>query len=574
MANEFINRHGFISKNNSVVSGSLIVTNGVTGSLLGTASWALNSISSSYAVSASHLIGGSVSGDSFRIVTGSVTASVSVGSSSSFIISSGSSNLLFVRNNSYLGLNIYPTYSLHIVDANIATVLIKSIGTTNGTDYATLRLSSEARTWQLATGGPNSSAWSNGFYLFNEGSGNAVLALSGDNNVGIGGNITGTILTGASMIIKASGNVLIGSNADAGYKLDVNGTLRSSYIYSPTLKINGSVNATIVDASDVSRYTIGRSASTGFLEFLGNQTTFSGYKFSTSVGDVMTIANNGDVTLGGTLSQPNLSLTSGNATITFSSNATLARSSGDGSINLTLQNFTNAGFYVFGSHASSVVTTIRGATSDNQLVIGYDVSNYIGIKVSSNGSTTFDAVGSGAKFTFQDTVETKTGTTSKVATVGGKIKEFFTSVGNVGTGEDDLYTYTTEASILNTNGDEIEGSFGLELIDSAGTATRQVKLWFGGTAIFDTGALTITGNSDAVINFTIVRVSATVVRYRVTLTTQGASLAAYTSVGELTGLTLSNTNILKLTGEAAGIGAASNDIVAHNGSVYWWPTSQ
>ena len=45
MANEFIARNGLISQNNSVVTGSLTVTQGITGSLFGTASWATNAIS-------------------------------------------------------------------------------------------------------------------------------------------------------------------------------------------------------------------------------------------------------------------------------------------------------------------------------------------------------------------------------------------------------------------------------------------------------------------------------------------------------------------------------------------------
>lgn len=54
MANEFIARNGLISQNNSVVTGSLIVTQGITGSLQGTATTAsfapdyvLNSVTSS-----------------------------------------------------------------------------------------------------------------------------------------------------------------------------------------------------------------------------------------------------------------------------------------------------------------------------------------------------------------------------------------------------------------------------------------------------------------------------------------------------------------------------------------------
>jgi hypothetical protein len=50
MANEFIARNGLISQNNSVVTGSLTVTQGITGSLFGTSSW---SVSSSLASTAS-----------------------------------------------------------------------------------------------------------------------------------------------------------------------------------------------------------------------------------------------------------------------------------------------------------------------------------------------------------------------------------------------------------------------------------------------------------------------------------------------------------------------------------------
>lgn len=53
MANEFIARNGLISQNNSVVTGSLIVTQGITGSLFGTASFATQALSSSFATTAS-----------------------------------------------------------------------------------------------------------------------------------------------------------------------------------------------------------------------------------------------------------------------------------------------------------------------------------------------------------------------------------------------------------------------------------------------------------------------------------------------------------------------------------------
>ncbi len=120
--------------------------------------------------------------------------------------------------------------------------------------------------------------------------------------------------------------------------------------------------------------------------------------------------------------------------------------------------------------------------------------------------------------------------------------------------------------VLKEVGDKIEAEYGGTFVSSA-TATREVKAYFGGTMIFDTGTLTLSLSSAWTMYVTLIRVSSTVVRYMVSFTTEGAALAAYTAVGEVTGLTLSGTNILKITGEAAGVGATTNDIVAMMGYV-------
>lgn len=134
-------------------------------------------------------------------------------------------------------------------------------------------------------------------------------------------------------------------------------------------------------------------------------------------------------------------------------------------------------------------------------------------------------------------------------------------VGNSGTSETDLYSDTLAAGQFATDGDIVDTQYGGTFVSSA-TATRQVKVYFGGTVIFDSGTLTLSASSAWTVYVSLFRVSASVVRYMVSLTTQGAALSAYTAVGEVTGLTLTNTQILKITGQAAGVGAASNDIVA------------
>lgn len=55
--------------------------------------------------------------------------------------------------------------------------------------------------------------------------------------------------------------------------------------------------------------------------------------------------------------------------------------------------------------------------------------------------------------------------------------------------------------------------------------------------------------------------------------TTTASSAPYCTYTKVTGLTLSNTNILKITGEAAGVGAATDDIVAKLSTISWIPAA-
>lgn len=126
---------------------------------------------------------------------------------------------------------------------------------------------------------------------------------------------------------------------------------------------------------------------------------------------------------------------------------------------------------------------------------------------------------------------------------------------------DDLYTHTTVANTFANNGDTLRGRVGLTLVGSA-TATRQIKLVFAGNTIFDTTALVSATGSNVVIDYTLVRVSATVVRYGVTIFSPGLASVVPPAVGELTSLTLTGTNILKVTGAAASTGAASSDITA------------
>jgi hypothetical protein len=129
---------------------------------------------------------------------------------------------------------------------------------------------------------------------------------------------------------------------------------------------------------------------------------------------------------------------------------------------------------------------------------------------------------------------------------------------------DDLFTHTTVANTLANNGDSIRGTIGLSFVNS-GSGNREVKLVFAGTTIYDSGVF-LSSACQGQLDYTIIRVSSTVVRYTVRMTGNGYSsgisspIVLPTTVGELTGLTLTGTNILKVTGAASGFSAASGDI--------------
>lgn len=162
------------------------------------------------------------------------------------------------------------------------------------------------------------------------------------------------------------------------------------------------------------------------------------------------------------------------------------------------------------------------------------------------------------------------GSSTAVAKLGGVIFDHYADGGNGTTVETDLYSDTLPASILATNGDKITAYYGGIFVSSA-TATRQIKVYFGGTVVFDSGALSISAGSDAwYVQTTVFRESSTVIRAITTMSTTGAAINAYCTYTRVTGLTLTNTQIVKVTGQAAGVGAATNDIVAKVGSVEWW----
>lgn len=154
---------------------------------------------------------------------------------------------------------------------------------------------------------------------------------------------------------------------------------------------------------------------------------------------------------------------------------------------------------------------------------------------------------------------------------GGKINGTTTPVSNTSTTETDLYTYTTKANTLVANDESLILDLGGTLNDI--TATNQLQFYFGGTLIGNTGALTLSVAGGWSARVIVIRSGGTTATAIVTVTTPSASTASYTNTTLLTGLTLSGTNIIKMTGTSGGAGGGTGDITLNAAQLMWWGSS-
>jgi hypothetical protein len=153
MANEFVARNGLIAKNDSYITGSLFVTGsvivtgsvtfdqGVTSSLFGTASWALNVVN-----------GGTSNLLAYQISSGSVSASVNVGGSGIFLIKSASNAFLEISASSetslYSNIFIVKNYTSKkpsfIVSESTVRIVTQSFDITQATHGGEIRFTPTA----------------------------------------------------------------------------------------------------------------------------------------------------------------------------------------------------------------------------------------------------------------------------------------------------------------------------------------------------------------------------------------------------------------------------------------------
>lgn len=143
--------------------------------------------------------------------------------------------------------------------------------------------------------------------------------------------------------------------------------------------------------------------------------------------------------------------------------------------------------------------------------------------------------------------------------VGGALKTIYTTVGNVGAGEDDLQTFSVPAGTLSQDGDYLEFTMAFSVATNS-----TLKVYFGAQQLFSFGALA----TDAVYRVTgqIIRTGAAT--QRATFELKGG--AATSVVGyQLPTETLSGAVTLKATGE----GVSNNDITQTITTVKYFPAN-
>ena len=149
--------------------------------------------------------------------------------------------------------------------------------------------------------------------------------------------------------------------------------------------------------------------------------------------------------------------------------------------------------------------------------------------------------------------------------VGGSLRVNTTDVGNVGTGVDDLMSFSVPAGTMSTNGDYIDFSFTFTFAANANNKT--VRVVYGGTEIYNSTAQAQNGGSMEVVG-KIIRTGATTQKVIVSVSTDGTlytDLANYTTAAE----TLSGAVTLKATGEAT----SNDDIVNTILTVKYYPNN-
>jgi len=262
MANEFVARNGVIALDDSQITGSLIVTNGITGSLFGTSSFATNALTASYAdnvpatasfaVTASYAISASQAINSDNALTASY---VQTAQTASYVLNAISASFASNANNATTA-----SYVLNAVSASFATQALSASFASNADNATT---ASYVQTAQTAS------------YVLN-----AISASQATNaNNATTASYVQTAQT-ASYVLNAVSASYATQALSASFASNASTATSASYAatssYASTFNVAGTLTAQTLNVQTVSSSVVYSSGSNIFGNQLSNTQQFTG----------------------------------------------------------------------------------------------------------------------------------------------------------------------------------------------------------------------------------------------------------------------------------------------------------
>jgi len=205
--------------------------------------------------------------------------------------------------------------------------------------------------------------------------------------------------------------------------------------------------------------------------------------------------------------------------------------------------------------------------------VGATVSTQYGLYVESltTGAANYAIFTNSGIVHLGDIVAIAAGTqTTNLPRVGGMIFTDVTAVSNSTTTKTDLFTHTVKGNTLVNNGDTLRTTITITFANNA--RTKQIEVDFGGTPIYQPAAVaTSLANAVMIIEVLITRDSSSSVKTSCRISTN-TTMAASPVYLPVTGLTLSNDQVFKVTGQV-GTGGTTNDILAQFAPWEWLPAA-
>ncbi len=208
----------------------------------------------------------------------------------------------------------------------------------------------------------------------------------------------------------------------------------------------------------------------------------------------------------------------------------------------TRQIAADTGFIATRTYVNSVASTSGGGTT-------YSSTSGSGITISGSNVTSDTSV-----------LATKTYVSSAISsynsTAGGTVLfSHYNDIGNVTSTETDFYSDTIEANTLGVDGKGLKIKYAGSWSGGSG---KRIRVYFGGNVIGDTGS--VAGTAPWFFDINIIRVSSSSIRCV-------STISGTTTITDVGSLTLSGTNILKITGQHT---STSDLIFAKYGLIELW----